>query len=333
MRKIGLPDRVVAERDENHYYSEAGGFSRVGVRMLTLTLVAALIVAVAIPTARAQTSPRPNSGAKQQPAAGGAAHADESTTVADAWKMIAEGTSDKSVRKRIPALLTLGSAGDRPEVERILVKAMEDSHADVRRAAAAALGKARIRGAIPRLQKALDDPSPRVRVAAARSLWEMKDYSGSTLFEHIAMHQALPEEKGLREEWHKAMTRVNDPSYVLVTGMQEGAGMLLGPYSFAIPVYRYLSADKAAPSRAAAATLLGELHTDPAVQALEMALVDDQPVVRAAAAIALGKSERPAEIVQLGPLLHDHRAVVRLSAASAIARLSPVGSGDKDAGK
>jgi len=69
------------------------------------------------------------------------------------------------------------------------------------------------------------------------------------------------------------------------------------------------------------------LHTDAAVAALEMALVDDEAIVRAAAAIALGKSERPAEIVQLGPLLHDRRAGVRLSAAAAIARLSPAGSG------
>jgi len=286
-----------------------------------LALTAALCVAAAIPSTRAQTSRPPNADTKQQP------HADDSTTVADAWKLIAEGTSDKTMRKRIPALLALGGAGDRPEVQRILEMALGDSHSDVRRAAASALGKARVRGAIPRLQKALDDPSPGVRVAAARSLWEMKDYSGSTLFERIAMHQALPEEKGLREEWHRAVKKVDDPSYVFVMGMQEGAGMLLGPYSFAIPVYRYLSTDRAAPSRAAAATLLGELHTDPAVQALEMALVDDQAVVRAAAAIALGKSERPAEIVQLGPLLHDHRAVVRLSAAAAIARLSPVGSG------
>lgn len=331
MRRVSLLDRVVSRRVEHRWGRAGGGFSHGTVRWIVIA--AAVLIAGASPAARAQTTARPNSGAKPQSPASGTAQADERTTVGDAWKMIAEGTSDKAVRKRIPALLTLGSAGDRPEVARILEKAMEDSHADVRRAAASALGKAKIREAIPRLQKAMDDPSPGVRVAAARSLWEMKDYSGSTLFEHIAMHQALPEEKGLREEWHKAMTRVNDPSYVFVTGMQEGAGMLLGPYSFAIPVYRYLSADKAAPSRAAAATLLGELHTDTAVQALEMALVDDQAIVRAAAAIALGKSERPAEIVQLGPLLHDRKAVVRLSAASAIARLSPAGSGDQDGAK
>jgi len=254
-------------------------------------------------------------------------HADENTAVAEAWKLIAEGTSDKNLRKRLPALLALGSAGDRPEVARILEEALDDPRPEVRRAAAAALGKALVRSSIPSLKKALDDRSPSVRVSAARALWEMKDYSGSALFERIAMHQALPEEKGLRQEWHQAMSRANDPSYLFVTGMQESAGMLLGPYSFAIPVYRYLSTDRAAPARAAAATLLGDLHTDPAVQALEMALVDEQAVVRAAAAIALGKSERPAEIVQLSPLLHDRKLVVRLSAAAAVARLSPAGSG------
>ncbi len=332
MKNISRRRFLISTRNEHQ--NCGAGRAAFCVAARGLALAAALCVAATIPATRAQTSTPANTGAKPKAAAGAASraqaaamHADENTTVAEAWKLIAEGTSDQNLRKRIPALLALGSTGDRPEVARILEKALNDSHPEVRRAAAAALGKARVRSSIPSLKKALDDRSPSVRVSAARALWEMKDYSGSALFERIAMHQALPEEKGLRQEWHQAVSRANDPSYLFVTGMQEGAGMLLGPYSFAIPVYRYLSKDRAAPARAAAATLLGDLHTDPAVQALEMALVDEQAVVRAAAAIALGKSERPGEIVQLSPLLHDHNGVVRLSAAAAVARLSPAGSG------
>jgi len=317
-----------------HQCAGAGAVYRVAARALALS-AAVLFAAGTVRPAQAQAPSQAKTGAKQQPPGGAAGHApaavalpaDDKTTVADAWKLIAEGTSDKNVRKRMAALLSLGSAGDRPEVVRILEQAMEDPHPEARRAAAAALGQGHVRRMIPRLQKALDDPSPSVRVAAARSLWQMKDYSGSGLFERILMHQSAPEDKWLREEWHQAMNRMNDPSYLFVTGMQEGAGMLLGPYSFAIPVYRYLSTDKSAATRAGAATLLGELHTDPGVQALEIALVDKEAVVRAAAAIALGKSERPAEVVQLAPLLHDRRRAVRLSAAAAIARLSPAGSG------
>ena len=326
MEKISRRTFLIFRRNEHEACEARGAVIHVAAR--GLALAAALCIAATIPATWAQTSTPTKTATKQQAPGGAAAtHADEQTTVAEAWKLIAEGTSNKSLRKRLPALLALGSAGDRPEVAGILEGALNDSHPEVRRAAAAALGKAKVQSSIPSLKKALDDRSPSVRVAAARALWEMKDHSGSVLFEHIAMHQALPEEKGLRQEWHQAVSRANDPSYLFVTGMQEGAGMLLGPYSFAIPVYRYLSKDKAAPARAAAATLLGDLRTDPAVQALEMALVDDQAVVRAAAAIALGKSERPEEIVQLSPLLHDHNGVVRLSAAAAVARLSPAGSG------
>ncbi len=233
------------------------------------------------------------------------------------------------MQRRTAALLALGNAGDRPDVVHLLAKALEDTHPEVRRAAAAALGLGRMHSMIPRLQKALDDPSASVRVAAARSLWQMKDYSGSGLFERILSGKAPSEEKGMHEEMHRAMARASDPSYVFVMGLHEGAGAFLGPYALVIPVYTYLSTDRTAPGRAAVAALLGERHTDEAVAALEIGLVDPSAVVRAAAAIALGKSERPAEITQLGPLLHDRKQVVRLASAAAVVRLSPAGSGDK----
>lgn len=278
----------------------------------------------------AQAPPPAKSGAKRQtPAqpATGTVPAEQRDTVTQAWKMFTDVEAEKNLQKRGAALLALGNAGDRPEVLQMLGRAMDDSHPEARRAAAAALGLARARTMIPRLQKALDDPSPGVRVAAARSLWQMKDYSGSGVFERILTHEAPAEESGLRGELHETMTKASDTSHMFVLGLNEGAGMLLGPYAFAIPVYSYLSKDRSAPARAAVASLLGDRHTDDAVAALEAALIDKSPLVRAAAAIALGKSEKAEEIVQLAPLLHDRRQVVRLSAAAAVVRLSPAGRG------
>ena len=253
---------------------------------------------------------------------------DERETVERAWKIFADAEAEKNLEKRGAALLALGNAGDRDDVMQILRRALADPQPELRRSAAAAAGLARARTMIPQLQKALDDPSPSVRVAAARSLWQMKDYTGSALFERILKHQAPMDERGLRAEWHQAMGKASDPEYLFVLGLHEGAGTLLGPYAFVFPVYRYFSTDRSAPGRAAIAALLGERHTDGAVAALELALVDKSALVRAAAAISLGKSERPEEIKQLAPLLHDRKQVVRLSAAAAVVRLSPPGSGD-----
>ncbi len=255
--------------------------------------------------------------------------AEYQTTVTQAWKIFTDSEAEKILHKRTAALLALGNAGDRPDVLHLLGKDLDDPLPEVRRAAAAALGLARAHSMIPRLQKALDDPSPSVRVAAARSLWQMKDYSGSGLFERIVSGQAPSEEKGMRQEVHQVMTKASDPGYDFVLGLNEGAGAFLGPYALVFPVYRYLSTDRSAPSRAAVAALLGERKTDEAVAALEIGLVDNSPVVRAASAIALGKSERPVEITQLAPLLHDRKQVVRLAAAAAVVRLSPAGSGEK----
>ena len=241
--------------------------------------------------------------------------------------MFRDAESEKNLQKRTAALLALGNAGDRTDVVHMLSLAMDDAHPEVRSAGAAALGLARARTMIPKLQKALDDPSPRVRTAAARSLWQMKDYSGSGIFERIVTRQAPLEEGGMRQELHQAMQKASDPSYVFVMGLHEGAGAFLGPYALVFPVYSYLSTDKSAPARAAVAALLGERHTDSAVAALELGLIDKSAVVRAAAAIALGKSEKPEEIIHLAPLLHDRKQVVRLSAAAAVVRLSPAASG------
>jgi HEAT repeat protein len=280
----------------------------------------------------AQAPPPSKSGAKRQTPHGpvpAAVPEDQSATVAKAWKTFTDAETDKNLEKRRAALLALGNAGDRADVVKMLGRALDDEHPRVRSSAAAALGMARARTMIPQLEKALDDPAPSVRVAAARSLWQMKDYAGSPLFERIVAGEAPAEEKGVKADWQRAMVRAGDPTYMFVMGLNEGAGMLLGPYAFAIPVYRYISTDRSAPARAAVAALLGDRLTDGAVAALEKALVDNSPLVRAAAAIALGKSERPAEITQLAPLLHDRRQVVRLSAAAAVVRLSPSGSGEQ----
>jgi HEAT repeat protein len=253
-------------------------------------------------------------------------------TVANAWKRITEATSSGRVRKRAAALQTLASAGDRPEVMAVLDHAMDDSHAELRKAAAFAFGQMRAREAIPRLRQALDDTAPGVRVAAARSLWQMKDYSGSDLLIRIVERRAPAEEAKLKQEWHQALRRVDNPSAVLLLALEQGIGFLPGPSFLAIPLFREVIMDKSAPGRATAATLLAEQHTDAVVSALEQALVDPEGVVRAAAALALGKSGRPEEIIHLSPLLHDRKVTVRLAAAVAIVRLSPPGSGPMPAG-
>jgi len=272
----------------------------------------------------ASTTAKP---AARRPAAPAVSAEDYQEAVAAAWKRITEATSEGTVKKRAGALLVLANAGDGPEVMAILEQAMKDAHPELRKAAASAFGQMHARKAIPQLQKALDDPAPTVRVAAARALWQMHDYAGSDLLVRLVTRRAPAEEARMRREWHAALGRVDEPSAVLLLALGQGLGFLPGPTALAIPLYRELSADKSSPARATAATLLGEHPSPEGIEALELALVDPEPVVRAAAAVALGKCGRAEEIIQLSPLLHDHAATVRLAGAVGIVRLGAPGSG------
>jgi HEAT repeat protein len=284
-----------------------------------LAFCAVAVTAMDCPVARAQSSP-PQPGSGKQESAGAL---ESGQAVTEAWKLLVDSASEKNRKKRVLALLALGNADPRPEVLGLLESAMNDSHEEVRRAAAAAFGQLPAPSAIPRLREALDDSAASVRVAAARALWVMNDHSGSGLFQRILLRQAKPEESGLRAEWNDTLARAKDPSALFLMGLQQGSSMLLGPYAIAVPVILRLSGDKSAPARASVATLLSDDHSDSAVRALEQGLKDKAAVIRVASAYALGKSARPEEIAELAPLLTDRKQPVRLAAAVAIVRLSP----------
>ncbi len=238
-----------------------------------------------------------------------------------AWGVLNHALSESNPAKRVQAITALGSIGAAPHVLDLLEASLNDKDATVRQSAAAVLGEAQARPAIPLLKKALDDESAEVSFTAARSLWEMGDQSGrEILWAVLAGDQKTGPgmiEGGIRD----AKSKLHSPSALAKIGIDQAAGFL-GPFSIGVWFAEDLMKDKGAPARALSAKLLASDPDPSSADQLERALEDKNSAVRAAAARAVGQRPNPEKIAQLEPLLTDGNDGVRDMAAAAIIRLS-----------
>jgi len=284
-----------------------------GSLMLVATMSAAEVRARPRPASTAFTPTQQQS--KTQPLTGRA-------TEITAWKMLADGVGDEKAEKRANAIAALATIGPRPEVVRLVQARLTDKEAEVRQAAANALGAMKARAAIPGLRAALDDGSADVSFAAARALWEMGDHSGRDIIDQVLGAERNPVKETVGSELKSARKTLRNPKSLGLMGAEHGAEMLLGPFSLGIVAAEELAKDRSAPQRAEAAALLASDHTPESLKELEAALSDKNWLVRAAAAKALGARGDPHSLPQLAPLLRDDRAQARFIAAAAIVRLS-----------
>ena len=87
-----------------------------------------------------------------------------------AWSLLSAGASDKSAHIRATAIRSLGLVPHDSAAEKLAAGSLHDSSAEVRSAAAIALGHMGVKSAIPGLKRALKDPDVGVILAAAGSL-------------------------------------------------------------------------------------------------------------------------------------------------------------------
>src|SRR5438477_2044637 len=99
-----------------------------------------------------------------------------SATSTDAcWVILQEASADKSADKRAEAAHALGLMQKNKKAEGMLGKALLDANLHVRVAAAKALGQMGAGSARPKLRQALNDSEVEVVIAAANSLYLLKD--------------------------------------------------------------------------------------------------------------------------------------------------------------
>jgi HEAT repeat protein len=239
-----------------------------------------------------------------------------------AWQVLLAGVNDKKALGRVSALTALGDLGG-GGVRLAAIRLREDKDADVRTCAALALAQMKSRAAISSLRAALHDPDAGVSFAAAQALWQLGDRSGRQVLLEVLTGQRAASDSFLHSSMRDVQHKLQNPRALVYMGAEKGAGALMGPFSFGIPVAKQFLADPANAQRALTANLLSRAPDRDTLEALKNALWDKDWAVRQASARAVGSMKRRDFIPLLIPLLNDDKPPVRYAAAVAILKIMP----------
>ena len=236
-----------------------------------------------------------------------------------AWSTLSDGAADKSAQTRTIAVRSLGLVPDDADAEKLATKSLHDPDAEVRAAAASALGHMGAKSAIPALKEAAKDHDAGVILSAASSLRLLGD-STAYLVYYAVLTGKRKSGEGLIEEQKKML---NDPKKMAKFGFEQGIGFVpFGGLSYG--VFKTLTKDDVSPVRAAAAVALAHDPDPVSGNALVVAASDKSWIVRAAALDAIAQRDDPNLIVGIMGALGDEKAEVRYTGAATIYRLSRV---------
>ncbi len=235
-----------------------------------------------------------------------------------AWVVLRGGLEETKATKRAEAVKALSLLpGDRKAV-RFALRALHDSNAGVRTAAAATLGQLHAYSTITALKAALSDKDISVVLACAHALLMLKDNSAYGIYYAILMG----DKKGSESMIQAQTSRLKDPKQVAELGFREGLGFI--PFGgMGYEAYRTVAKHDSSPVRAAAARFLAS-DPDPISEdaLLQTALADKAEIVREAALDALAERGDPKCVERLLRNLLDDKTAVRYRTAATILRLS-----------
>jgi len=238
-----------------------------------------------------------------------------------AWAKLEDWARDANSQNRQFALAALGTLPKHKKAADVIVNALIlDADQRVRAFAAAILGKAGMRHAIPALRKALGDQTA-IAFAAAKALWDMGDHSGVILFREILSGKAEPEDGLISQYMDKAKRTMHDPKALALIGIEQATGAFFGPAGMAISIVQESFKDRGAAGRAFAAQELADDHSAATRGVLELALLDSSPLVRVAACQSLAQQRVRSSIRRIEPLFYDKHPAVQTMAAASLIRL------------
>jgi HEAT repeat protein len=198
-------------------------------------------------------------------------------------------------------------------------KALNDDKAEVRSAAAAALGEMKAKASTPKLREALDDNDPSVALAAAHSLELMHDDSAYEVYYEVLTGQRRAGKGLIASE----TSILKDRKKMAQLGFEQGIGFV--PFAgIGWGAIKRITKDDSSPVRAAAAKVLAKDPDPAATKALADAVGDQSWLVRAAALEALAKRGDPSVLDPVERSMSDEKDAVRYTAAAAVLRLMAI---------
>jgi len=231
-----------------------------------------------------------------------------------AWSILQNAAADKSVEKRTNAARALGLITLEPKATAMAEKALEDEKTDVRAAAAAALGEMGAKGSVSRLQKALSDKEPKVVLAAARSLAQLKDNAPAYEVFYAVLTGQQKTGQGLVASQVQGLQNPKNLAEIGVGFVPFGG---IGLFAF-----NAFTKDDASPVRAAAANALAKDPDPQTTKALVQAVSDKSWVVRVGALQAIAKRGDPTLLPSIQGAMSDHKDVVSYAASAAVIALT-----------
>ena len=239
-----------------------------------------------------------------------------------AWDMLLTASLSKQTSERTNGVRALGLLKGNSDARQVAEHALEDPKADVRRAAATALGQMRAKESIPKLEHALSDKAVPVVMAAAQSLRELEDAKPAYSVYYDLLTGERKSNDGIIAQ---QMQTLKDPKQLAEIGFSEGIGFV--PFAgIGWDAWRTMHKKDPNPVRAVAASLLAKDPDPASAHALVKATDDKNWIVRAAALEAIAQRGDTSLLPRVVAKLSDKHEKVRYSAAAAVIRLSAVES-------
>jgi|SRR5579859_3918513 len=237
-----------------------------------------------------------------------------------AWDMLWTAAFSKGTVERTDGIRALGLVPGNKRARELAENALNDPNANVRAAAATALGQMHAKESIPKLQKALSDKKIPVVMAAAHSLRELKDDKAAYEIYYDLLTGERKSSDGLIAA---QVNTLKDPKELAKIGFSEGIGYI--PFAgIGWDAYRTLHKKDPNPVRAVAASYLAHDPDPASAKALVKATNDKDWIVRAAALEAIAERGDAKLLPKVQEKFVDRNAKVRYTAAAAVIRLSEI---------
>jgi Na+-transporting methylmalonyl-CoA/oxaloacetate decarboxylase gamma subunit len=295
-----------AQRGLNTFSKQTG--------FLSPTTAVLLVALLACVTMAAQESPAPPSQPPEQarPPAQQTPDIDE-----QAWAVLSEGLHHHSAPHRAVAVGALSLMPGNRRAAQFAIRALKDKDFHVRAVAALSLGQMHATQARAALHDALKDEEVSVVLAAAQSLYLLKDKDAYQIYYAILMGDRKSSDGLIQSQ----LDRLKDPKQMMQLGFEEGISFV--PFGgMGYEAWRQLHSKKEGGARAAAARFLAsdpeKISEDALVQT---ALADSNEEVRLAAIDALNERGDPKCREMLAKNLTEDKSAVRYRTAAAILHL------------
>ena len=236
-----------------------------------------------------------------------------------AWNILEAAVREKSIPRRHDSILALGLLAGNSRAVGLAETGLDDHAPEVRAASATTLGELHSIASIPKLQLALKDKDISVVLAAAHSLWALRDKQGYEIYYEIL----VGERKGGPGLIAGQEERFKDPKKLAEFGFEQGIGFSIFT-SIGWQVFKVIHTNDLAPVRAAAAKVLADDPDPRSAEALVKSCSDKSWIVRVAALDALARRGDPAYLDEIDSHTSDEKDLVRYTAAAGVIRLSGI---------